>query len=83
MTHAHRAFLEINGATLYYEIAGAGHPLVMLHGHLLDSGQWDDQVVAFASAYQTVRYEDRLVLLEKVSSPASPLNTKLVTRVVE
>lgn len=59
MTHLHRAFTEINGATLYYEIAGAGHPLVMLHGHLLDSGQWDDQVAAFAAAYQTIRYDAR------------------------
>lgn len=55
----HRAFAEINGAQLYYEVAGAGHPLVMLHGHLLDSGQWDDQVTAFASAYQVIRYDAR------------------------
>lgn len=59
MTHLHRAFTEINGANLYYEVAGAGHPLVMLHGHLLDSGQWDEQVAAFASAYQTIRYDAR------------------------
>lgn len=59
MTHQHRAFTEIKGATLFYEIAGAGHPLVMLHGHLLDSGQWDEQVAAFAPVYQTVRYDAR------------------------
>jgi pimeloyl-ACP methyl ester carboxylesterase len=55
----YRDFAKINSATLYYEVAGAGHPLIMLHGHLLDSGQWDDQVTAFAPAYQTIRYDAR------------------------
>lgn len=59
MTHLHRAFTEINGANLYYEIAGAGPPLVMVHGHLLDSGQWDEQIAAFAPFYQTIRYDAR------------------------
>lgn len=59
MTQRHRAFAEINGANLFYEVVGAGHPLVMLHGHLLDSGQWDDQVAAFAPAYQVIRYDAR------------------------
>jgi 3-oxoadipate enol-lactonase len=30
-------FGDINGAKLYYEVAGNGFPLVMLHGHLLDN----------------------------------------------
>lgn len=59
MTHQQRAFTTINGAHLYYEVTGDGHYLVMLHGHLLDSGQWDDQVTAFAPAYQTIRYDAR------------------------
>lgn len=55
----YRDFAKINSATLYYEVAGAGHPLIMIHGHLLDSGQWDDQVTAFAPAYQIIRYDAR------------------------
>lgn len=55
----HHAFAEINDTTLYYEVTGAGHPLVMLHGHLLDSGQWDEQVATFAPAYQVIRYDAR------------------------
>jgi pimeloyl-ACP methyl ester carboxylesterase len=40
-TSTEQGFAEVNGAQLYYEAAGAGHPLVMLHGHLIGSGQWD------------------------------------------
>jgi pimeloyl-ACP methyl ester carboxylesterase len=50
---------EINGAQLYYEDIGAGAPLVMLHGHLLDSRQWDDQIAPFAQQYRVVRYDAR------------------------
>jgi pimeloyl-ACP methyl ester carboxylesterase len=52
-------FADVNGAQLYYELAGAGHPLVMLHGHLIDSGQWDDQFDLFATRYRVVRYDAR------------------------
>src|SRR5262245_2124722 len=50
---------EVNGAQLYYEDIGAGKPLVMLHGHLLDSRQWDDQIEPFARHYRVVRYDAR------------------------
>jgi 3-oxoadipate enol-lactonase len=51
--------VEINGASLAYETAGAGPPLVMVHGHLLDLHQWDDQFQSFASDFQVVRYDAR------------------------
>ena len=35
---------------LYYEIAGEGHPLVLIHGGLVNSGLWDDQFEVFAGA---------------------------------
>lgn len=53
------SYLTIGDSQVYYEVSGAGHPLVMLHGHLLDSGQWDDQVAAFAPHYQVIRYDAR------------------------
>lgn len=53
------SYLTIGDSQLYYEVAGAGHPLVMLHGHLLDSGQWDEQLTAFAPHYQVIRYDAR------------------------
>ncbi len=51
--------LTVNGAQLYYECAGAGQPLIMLHGHLLDSGQWDTEFQAWATRYRVVRYDAR------------------------
>ena len=54
-----RGYADVHGARLYYEAAGAGHPLVMLHGLLIDSGQWDDQFEVFARQYRVVRYDAR------------------------
>lgn len=59
MIQRHSGFAAINGAQIYYETSGVGQPLVMLHGHLLDSGQWDDQMAAFAPHYQVIRYDAR------------------------
>ena len=52
-------FANINGAQLYYEIAGEGRPLVLLHFGLGDSRFWDDQFGVFAQRYRVVRYDAR------------------------
>jgi 3-oxoadipate enol-lactonase len=52
-------FAEVNGTTLYYEVAGAGHPFVLAHGHLLDRRSWDDQFAVFAQHYRVIRYDQR------------------------
>jgi 3-oxoadipate enol-lactonase len=52
-------FAELNGTTLYYEVAGFGHPFVLIHGHLLDRRSWDDQFAVFAEQYRVVRYDQR------------------------
>lgn len=52
-------FADINGTRLYYEVAGAGHPLVLIHGFTLDTRMWDDQFDVFAQRYQVVRYDVR------------------------
>ena len=59
MTHTQSGFAKINGASLYYEVAGNGHPFIMLHGHLLDCRQWDDQFAEFAKSQRVVRYDAR------------------------
>jgi len=56
---ATEGFAEVNGARLWYEIAGVGPTLVMVHGHLIDSGQWDTQFAEFAREFRVLRYDAR------------------------
>ncbi|HZY64749.1 MAG TPA: alpha/beta hydrolase [Rubrobacteraceae bacterium] len=49
---------DINGVNLYYEDAGTGPPLVLLHDGLLDCRIWDDPFEA-AGNYRVVRYDMR------------------------
>jgi pimeloyl-ACP methyl ester carboxylesterase len=51
--------LDVNGAKLYYEVRGEGHPLVLAHAGIADSRMWDDQMDAFAQRYQVIRYDFR------------------------
>jgi 3-oxoadipate enol-lactonase len=50
-------FADVNGVKLYYEIAGAGHPLVLLHEGIADSRMFDEQFPVFAQHYRVVRYD--------------------------
>lgn len=52
-------FARVNGTTLYYEIAGEGPALVLVHGLTLDTRMWDDQFALFAERYRVVRYDAR------------------------
>src|SRR2546425_5372521 len=50
-------FVEVSGAPLYYEVAGTGPALVLLHEGIADSRMYDDQFSALAQHYQVVRYD--------------------------
>lgn len=50
---------EVNGTRLYYEVAGTGHPLILLHAGIADRRLWDDQFAVFARHYRTIRYDLR------------------------
>ena len=52
-------FAEVNGAKLYYEMMGEGHPLVLIHGGYMDTKMWDDQFAVFAERYRVIRYDVR------------------------
>lgn len=54
-----RGFQEVNGTRLYCEVAGAGQPLVLLHGFTFDTRMWDDQFAALAKQYRVIRYDAR------------------------
>lgn len=52
-------FAEIPGVRIYYEMAGEGEPLIMLHGGFLDRRMWEGQFQFFAQRYRVMRYDMR------------------------
>ena len=52
-------FVDVEGSRLYYETAGSGPPVVLLHGGWLDLRQWDDQIDALARDHRVIRYDAR------------------------
>jgi 3-oxoadipate enol-lactonase len=53
------ATLQVPGGELYYEVEGDGVPVVLVHGHALDTRMWDDQLPALADVARVVRYDVR------------------------
>jgi len=49
----------VNGTRLYYETRGRGRAVVLIHGGLVDSRQWDDQMAPLAKQHRVVRYDLR------------------------
>src|SRR5215217_5097869 len=49
----------VNGTRIYYEAAGEGVPLVLVHAGIADSRMWEGQLAAFADRYQVIRYDMR------------------------
>jgi pimeloyl-ACP methyl ester carboxylesterase len=52
-------FADINGTKIYYEVAGEGHPFLMVHASIANSSMWDDQFDYFAQKYRVVRCDMR------------------------
>ena len=50
---------SIDNAQIYYETAGKGMPLVMIHAGVADSRQWNNEFAFFAQNYQVIRYDMR------------------------
>jgi len=50
---------DIEGASLYYEIAGEGPSLVLAHAGFVDRRMWDEQFPLFAQHYRVLRYDRR------------------------
>ncbi len=50
---------HLEGADLYYEIAGEGPALVLAHAGFVDRRMWDEQFPVFAQHYRVVRYDRR------------------------
>lgn len=52
-------YAEVNGARLYYEIAGEGEPVVLIHAGIADCRMWDRQFRYFASRFLVIQYDMR------------------------
>jgi 3-oxoadipate enol-lactonase len=52
-------FIAVPGGSLYYEVAGTGHPLLLIHADVADSRMWDDQFDTLARSYRVIRYDKR------------------------
>jgi pimeloyl-ACP methyl ester carboxylesterase len=51
--------VAVNGVSLYYEVAGDGLPLVLVHGFACGLRMWDPQVKALARSWRVVTYDVR------------------------
>jgi pimeloyl-ACP methyl ester carboxylesterase len=54
-----KGFAEVNDTRLYYEIAGKGHPLILIHGFSSNAKNWDNQFEVFAKNFKVMRYDMR------------------------
>jgi pimeloyl-ACP methyl ester carboxylesterase/CubicO group peptidase (beta-lactamase class C family) len=51
--------IPANNGDLAYEAAGAGEPVVLLHGHSFDRRMWNPQFAELAKHYRVIRYDLR------------------------
>lgn len=52
-------YVDVEGARIYYEEAGQGAPVVLIHGGFLDRRMWDGQFERLAQRFLTIRYDVR------------------------
>jgi pimeloyl-ACP methyl ester carboxylesterase len=52
-------FVNIDNAKIYFETAGKGIPLMMIHAGVADSRQWDNEFEYFSQSNQVIRYDMR------------------------
>ena len=50
---------NVNGVSLYYEVAGRGTPVVLVHGFACGMRSWDPQVSALAERFRVITYDVR------------------------
>ena len=52
-------FAEINGTRIFYEIAGEGKPVVLIHGWSFDSRCWKDLIPVIKNNFKVISYDLR------------------------
>jgi pimeloyl-ACP methyl ester carboxylesterase len=62
--------VDVNGARLWYDEAGSGPPVLLVHGGLGDSGLWEPVVPLLAERFRTIRTDLRF--FGRSTGPAVP-----------
>jgi 3-oxoadipate enol-lactonase len=52
-------YAPVQGGELYYEVAGSGPAVVLLHAGIADLRMWDEQLPVLAERHTVVRYDAR------------------------
>jgi pimeloyl-ACP methyl ester carboxylesterase len=63
-------YVIVDGGKLFYEVAGKGKPIVLLHDGMVNREIWDEQFPVLAENYRVVRYDRRAY--GKSSDPQAP-----------
>jgi hypothetical protein len=63
-------YINVDGGKLFYEIAGKGENIVLLHDGMVHREIWDEQFPVLARNYRVVRYDRRTY--GKSSDPQAP-----------
>lgn len=69
-TKVDSGFIEVDGGKLYYEMAGIGENIVLLHDGMVSNEIWDYQFPLLAKYYRVIRYDRRGY--GKSSDPSAP-----------
>ena len=56
---AESGFVRSGNASLYYELAGEGQPIILIHAGVADSRQWNNEFAHFAQDFRVLRYDLR------------------------
>lgn len=68
-------YVDIDQTRLYYETAGSGIPLLLVHAGVADCEQWDNEFLGFSQHFQVIRYDMRgYGKSDPVSGPFSHLS---------
>jgi pimeloyl-ACP methyl ester carboxylesterase len=52
-------FAPIYKGSLYYEVAGSGQPVLLIHAGVADCSMWNEQFSLFSQHYRVIRYDTR------------------------
>ena len=63
---------EVNGARLWYEEAGEGPAVVLVHGGLGDARLWEPEFAPLAERFRTIRFDLRF--FGRSTGPAAPFS---------